>query len=208
MTIRLVLATLGIALMTMVIVDAAANQQQENTRADKRDQPLRKATSKPARSKHSNNPHALLASDERFSSCGNPSKDVFRIESVSSNRHLCSGCKACVDLEGILKGRIEKGSMVRLEVTKYFVTVFDKIYDLCDVLETDPEGPKCPIEPTAEGLRACLPLDKSLTTDVVAGIRVTGITSSRRPLFCIEGSAMVESNCPREVGPGSYACNH
>ncbi|KAG0262559.1 hypothetical protein BG011_010061 [Mortierella polycephala] len=40
------------------------------------------------------NPHALDASKERFSSCGNPYWDVFHLESITSNRHLRSDCKA------------------------------------------------------------------------------------------------------------------
>ncbi|KAF9349748.1 hypothetical protein BGX26_011990 [Mortierella sp. AD094] len=158
-------------------------------------------------SKKKPNPHALSASEERFSSCGT-SNDVFRIQSISSNQHLCSGCKACIDLEGALVGTIEKGAKVRLEVSKYYLPVYDQEFDLCQILENVEEGPKCPIKPTNKGLRACLPLDKSLTTDVEAGIRVTGFTESGKSLFCVEGSAMVESQCPKDVGPGSYACMH
>lgn len=172
----IILIALALTLLTIAMGDAAAIDREEsqsdkikhhtmdtkNKNKDKADSDQQLKVVQASKT----NPHALLASEERFSSCGNPSKDVFRIEAVTSNRHLCSGCKACVDLEGVLKGRIEKGSMVRLEISKYFFTLFDKTYDLCDVLATVPEGPKCPIEPTAGGLRACLPLEKTLTTDV------------------------------------------
>ncbi|KAG0303274.1 hypothetical protein BGZ98_006847 [Dissophora globulifera] len=154
-----------------------------------------------------NNPHALSVSEERFSSCGHPGKDVFRLDSVSSNRHLCSGCKACVDLDGLVRDKVEKGSKIRLQVSKFMFTVFDRTYDLCDLLEMVKDGPKCPIEPSQTSLRACLPLHKSLATDIQANIKATGVTASQKPLFCIEGSAMIESHCPKDVGPGSAACN-
>ncbi|KAG0031481.1 hypothetical protein BGZ82_006961 [Podila clonocystis] len=148
----------------------------------------------------------MSVNDERFSACGSR-MDMFQVQSVSSNEHLCLGCKACIDIEGILRVPIVKGATVRLQVSKFFFKVMDRTYDLCALLDTVMNGPRCPIEPNHNGLRACLPLDKSLTTDVSATLKVTAYDSLKRQLFCLEGEAMVESACPHSVGQGSLACN-
>ncbi|KAF9111431.1 hypothetical protein BGX27_004945 [Mortierella sp. AM989] len=193
----------ALVLTALVLVDAAAVKKNDKSKGKskgnkgKKDQNTKKKV----------NPHALSAEEERFTTCGT-TNDVFQIKTISSNQHLCSGCKACIDLDGVLTGTIDKGAKVRLEVSKYYISVFDQEFDLCQILEGVEEGPKCPIKPTDKGLRACLPLDTSLTTDVLAGIKVTGFTSTGKSLFCVEGSAMIESQCPKDVGPGSYACMH
>ncbi|KAF9549009.1 hypothetical protein EC957_005001 [Mortierella hygrophila] len=154
------------------------------------------------------------AQGERFSSCGNPKTDLVTIASIESSEHLCSGCQACVKIDGILKGKVEKGAVVKVVVTKFFFTVFERTFDLCESLELvsgnegeGGAGVKCPIEPTtAEGLRACFPLDKSLPTGISASIWVTGMTAEKKQLFCVQGSAWIEGNCPAEYGPGSAAC--
>ncbi|KAF9990491.1 hypothetical protein BGZ75_001671 [Mortierella antarctica] len=150
--------------------------------------------------------HALAAPQERFRSCGSPTSDLFSIQSVKSSQHLCSGCNACINIEGLLKGPIEKGSNVTLKVSKFFFTVIDRTYDLCDLLEKVGGEHKCPMEPTYKGLKACLPLDKSVVTDISADIKVSAVDAQQNPLFCIQGTAMVESHCPAEFGPGSPAC--
>ncbi|KAF9329663.1 hypothetical protein BG006_007287 [Podila minutissima] len=43
--------------------------------------------------------------------------------------HVCSGCKACIALEGFLQVPIVKGA-TRLQVSKFFF-VMDQTYDLC-----------------------------------------------------------------------------
>ncbi|KAF9438837.1 hypothetical protein BGZ76_004148 [Entomortierella beljakovae] len=216
----LILIITSLILAALVLVDAAdaaavkedkkinknKNKNKSKGVGSKGDQPF-KANKSRLPKKNFNNPHALSVEEERFSSCGR-SSDVFRIQSISSNRHLCSGCKACINLEGFLSDTVSHGAKVRLEVSKYYYPLIDQEFDLCKILEGVKDGPKCPISPTSKGLRACLPLDSSITTDVSADLRVTGYTGSGKPLFCVEGSAMVESQCPRSVGPGSYACNH
>ncbi|KAG0054054.1 hypothetical protein BGZ83_012043 [Gryganskiella cystojenkinii] len=201
----LILGVISITLMILVTIDAAVIDKviiKHNRHVKNR--PGQETHWRKEKKKI--NPHALSASDERFGSCGS-TKDVFQLSSVSSNRHLCSGCKACIDLEGRLKGTIDQGSNVRLQASKFFFTVYDETFDLCALLDKAENGPRCPIAPNQDGLRACLPLDKSLTTDISADLVVTATDSAMRPLFCIEGSAMVESTCPSDVGPGSQTCN-
>ncbi|KAG0281361.1 hypothetical protein BGZ95_004700 [Linnemannia exigua] len=154
--------------------------------------------------------------EERFTSCGNPVHDTISISSIQSSDHLCSGCKACVRIDGILKERIERGAVVRLQAFKFFFTVLDKTFDLCETLETmggestGGGGVRCPIEPMAtgaEGLNACFPLDKSFPTGISASLKVTGLTAvEKKPMFCVQGSAWIEGNCPAAYGPGSAPC--
>ncbi|KAF9963261.1 hypothetical protein BGZ70_007536 [Mortierella alpina] len=184
-----IIVVLSLMVMTMTAVRAAAIDNLRTTFFSGR--------------RHRQHEHALALPQERFSSCGSISSDIFSLQSVKSSQHLCSGCKACVSIEGLLKGRIERGAKVTLKVSKFFFTVLDKTYDLCDLLEKVEGGPKCPMEPTYKGLKACLPLDKSL---ISANIKVSAVDAQQRPLFCIEGTAMVESRCPAEFGPGSVAC--
>ncbi|KAF9368849.1 hypothetical protein CPB97_004210 [Podila verticillata] len=158
--------------------------------------------------KMSKNPHVMSAEEERFSTCGSREKDMFQVSKISSSQHLCSGCRACIDIEGFLRVPIDEGATVRLQVSKFFFNLLDKTYDLCALLETVKDGPRCPIAPNQDGLRACLPLDKSMTTGISASLKVTAYDSWKRQLFCIQGDAMVESECPSNVGPGSYACTH
>ncbi|KAF8949808.1 hypothetical protein BGZ52_004699 [Haplosporangium bisporale] len=169
---------------------------------------VKKRLNIPGLRKMTKNPHAMSAEEERFSTCGSPATDMFQVSTISSSQHLCSGCSACIDIEGFLRVPINEGATVRLQVTKFFFNVFDKTYDLCALLETIKDGPRCPIAPNQNGLRACIPLDKSMTTDISASLKVTAYDSWKRQLFCIEGDAMVESECPNNVGPGSYACTH
>ncbi|CAO3567407.1 unnamed protein product [Mortierella alpina] len=185
-----IIVVLSVVVMTMTAVKAAAI---DNLRAT-------------FLSGRRHRQHALALPQERFSSCGSTSSDIFSLQSVKSSQHLCSGCKACVSIEGLLKGRIERGAKVTLKVSKFFFTVLDKTYDLCDLLEKIEGGPKCPMEPTYQGLKACLLLDKSVPTDISANIRVSAVDAQQRPLFCIQGTAMVESRCPADFGPGSAAC--
>ncbi|GJJ70187.1 hypothetical protein EMPS_02536 [Entomortierella parvispora] len=212
-TTSLLVGIVATALALLVSVEAAPGKQHKDHHHHKydynKDPLLRMTFSKSHRREGQarNNPHALSAEEERFKSCGG-SKDLFHIQSITSNRHLCSGCKACINIEGMLQGPVDEGSKVRLTVSKYIFTVFDQTYDLCAMLARIENGPRCPLAPNSDGLRACLPLDKSLTTGISAGIRVAAVDSKQNPLFCIEGSAMVEKDCPRDVGPGSYACEH
>ncbi|KAG0062905.1 hypothetical protein BGZ89_010310 [Linnemannia elongata] len=53
------------------------------------------------------------AHSERFSSCGNPNTDLVNITSIQSSEHLCSGCQACVKIDGVLKENVEKGAVVK-----------------------------------------------------------------------------------------------
>ncbi|KAK3837507.1 MAG: hypothetical protein J3R72DRAFT_493241 [Linnemannia gamsii] len=158
---------------------------------------------------------SIHRNEERFTSCGNPVHDTISISSIQSSDHLCSGCKACVRIDGILKERIEKGAVVRLQAFKFFFTVLDKTFDLCETLETmggggAAGGVRCPIEPMttgAEGLNACFPLDTSFPTGISASLKVTGLTAvEKKPMFCVQGSAWIEGNCPAAYGPGSAPC--
>ncbi|KAF9310699.1 hypothetical protein BGZ91_007024 [Linnemannia elongata] len=154
------------------------------------------------------------AHSERFSSCENPNTDLVNITSIQSSEHLCSGCQACVKIDGVLKENVEKGALVKVVVTKFFFTVFERTFDLCESLGLVPgnegeggAGVKCPIEPMpTEGLKACFPLDKSLPTGISASIWVTGLSVEKKQLFCVQGSAWIEGNCPADYGPGSAAC--
>ncbi|ORZ24815.1 hypothetical protein BCR41DRAFT_393785 [Lobosporangium transversale] len=145
------------------------------------------------------NPYMLSAAEERFSSCGNPNSDFFKVDSISSNRHLCSGCKACIDIGGSLKGRIEKGAQVRLKITKFFLPVYEKTFDLCSILEDTEGDVRCPIEASNNHLHACIPLDTSIPTNIAASSTLSAVTANYEPLFCITGNAMIESNCPSDA---------
>ncbi|KAF9430545.1 hypothetical protein BGZ94_006195 [Podila epigama] len=153
------------------------------------------------------NPHALSAIDERFSTCGS-NNDLFQISGISSNRHLCSGCKACINIEGLLRAPVTQGATLNLEVSKFYIPLFSKKFDLCSLLESVPGTPRCPINPNHNGLRACLPLSSKFITDIPASLRVTAYDASNQQLFCVTGTATIESNCPNTVGPGSYSCTH
>lgn len=69
-----------------------------------------------------------------------------------------------------------KGATVRVVVTKFIFTVYDKTFDLCESLGLVPGNEsgdggawavQCPIQPMAvEGLKACFPLSESLPTGV------------------------------------------
>jgi len=165
----------ALALALLISVDPAeAHKEQDehhhhHTNNINEDEPnIRMTLSKSHRTNkngHNDNVHALAASEERFKSYGG-SSDVFKVKSISSNKHLCSGCQACIELEGDLQGTVDQGSTIRLQVSKFFFTVYDKTFDLCAMLEMIDNGPRCPLSPNSDGLRACLPLDKSLTTDV------------------------------------------
>ncbi|KAF9305300.1 hypothetical protein BGZ74_010734 [Mortierella antarctica] len=120
------------------------------------------------------------------------------LREMSENPHAM----LCIVLEGFLQVPIVKGA-TRLQVSKFFF-VMDQTYDLCapDMVKN---GPRCPIG-TNHNVRACFPLDPSMTTDVSANLKVTAYDPWKRRLFCLEGEAMVESECP-QVGPGSLACD-
>ncbi|KAG0030644.1 hypothetical protein BGZ81_002380 [Podila clonocystis] len=151
MRFSVLLAEITIAWIS-VTIDAAAVMKKQSKHLDFR--------------KMSKNIRAMSAEDERFSACDSR-MDMFQVQSVSSNEHLCLSCKACIDTEGILRVPIVKGATVRLQVSKFFFKVMDRTYDLCALLDTVKKGPRCPIEPKHNGLRACLPLDQSLTIDVI-----------------------------------------
>ena len=149
-TTTIILAAFALALMTMAMIDAAAikndapqikhlhkelkNKENLETKATNATA-TNTSPSSPLQSKNNQkkpNPHALSAADKRSSSSGN--NDIFRIESVPSNRHLCSGCKACVGSWRRVERTDRKGRRGSVESLKYFFTVFDKAYDRCDVL--------------------------------------------------------------------------
>ncbi|KAF9958678.1 hypothetical protein BGZ72_011123 [Mortierella alpina] len=58
--------------------------------------------------------HALDVSKDRFRSCGKADDD-FSVKTIESSKHLCSGCHACINIEGLLKDPIEKGSKIKLK---------------------------------------------------------------------------------------------
>ncbi|KAF9924354.1 hypothetical protein FBU30_005657 [Linnemannia zychae] len=145
--------------------------------------------------------------EDRFTSCGNPQTDIVAIHSIQSSRHLCSGCNACVKIDGLLKERIMPGTTIRLQAYKFFFTIVDHTFDLCEMLTSLGSPVRCPIEPTNEGLKACFPLDRSLPTDISASIKVTGLSPDKRPMFCVQGSAWIEGSCPDGFGMNSSACH-
>ncbi|KAF8925236.1 hypothetical protein EDD21DRAFT_439397 [Dissophora ornata] len=199
----IVLAITSLVLMAIAMVDAAAIKKDDNAQKNENKENEKSIF----KSDRNSSPYILSASEERFTSCGNPNKDALRITSITSTRHLCPGCNACISLTGQLKERIEEGATIQIQVSK-FITVLDKTFDLCSALEAMPDGPRCPIEPTAISLRACFSLNKSFPQDTTADVRITASTATGKSLFCIKGTGMIESHCPKDVGPGTYACNH
>ncbi|KAK3835808.1 MAG: hypothetical protein JOS17DRAFT_519631 [Linnemannia elongata] len=214
---QLLLTFISMALLATTLVSASSNNKNKNrmrfeSLAQKRRRTARQvlARNKAAFAAYSTS----HAHSERFSSCGNSKTDLVNITSIQSSEHLCSGCQACVTIDGVLKEEVEKGAVVKVVVTKFFFTVFERTFDLCESLGLVPgnegqggAGLKCPIEPTtAEGLKACFPLDKSLLTGISASIWVTGMSAEKKQLFCVQGSAWIEGNCPAEIGPGSATC--
>lgn len=174
-TSQLLLTLISMALLAMTLVSASSsnkNKMRLESLAQKRRRTARQvlARNKAAFAAYS----TFHAHSERFSSCGNPNTDLVNITSIQSSEHLCSGCQACVKIDGVLKENVEKGAVVKVVVTKFFFTVFERTFDLCESLGLVPgnegeggAGVKCPIEPMpTEGLKACFPLDKSLPTGV------------------------------------------
>ncbi|KAF9904837.1 hypothetical protein EC991_002265 [Linnemannia zychae] len=221
---QIILALLSMGLLAITLVSAAKHNKHENRdhktihkfQFTSKSQKHRRVAQK-VRSRNQANLRAYAAAhrhEERFSSCGNPAHDTISISTIQSSEHLCSGCNACVRIDGVLKERIEKGAVLRLQAFKFFFTVLDKTIDLCETLEAmggalGASGVKCPIEPMAtgaEGLKACFPLERSYPTDISATLKVTGLTAEKKQMFCVQGSAWIEGNCPAEYGPGSPGC--
>lgn len=173
---QLLLTLISMVLLATTLVSASSSNNKNRMRLESLAQKRRRT----ARQVLARNKAAFAAystshaPSERFSSCGNPKTDLVTITSIQSSEHLCSGCQACVKIDGVLKEKVGKGAIVKVVVTKFFFTVFERTFDLCESLGLVPGnegeggvGVKCPIEPTtAEGLKACFPLDKSLPTGV------------------------------------------
>jgi hypothetical protein len=181
-TAQLLCTLISLALLAITLISASSSQSPPKINLSRSLSQKRRRTAKQVLARNKAAFHAystslkkFRANGERFLSCGNSKTDIVSLSSIQSSEHLCSGCQACVKIDGVLKEEIGKGASVKVTVSKFIFTVFEKTFDLCESLALVPgnEGGdtgaavKCPIKPmAAEGLRACFPLSKSLPTGV------------------------------------------
>ncbi|KAF9097253.1 hypothetical protein BGX23_009372 [Mortierella sp. AD031] len=201
-TAQLLIALISLTLLALTFVSAATEKSKEfislQASSHQRKNRIRKqvlAGNKAASAAFA----ATHLHAERFSSCGDPTKGLVIINSIKSSPQLCSGCQACVKIDGELKEQVEQGATVRIQATKTFIftiTVMDETYDLCQNIGT--LGGQRPIPPNANGTYACFPIPTSIPTGITANIKVTGQTVDKKPLFCIQGSAWLDkcAACP------------
>ncbi|KAG0233201.1 hypothetical protein BGW41_001602 [Actinomortierella wolfii] len=155
--------------------------------------------------------HEDAMTRDRFSICNTWAEPAYKITNVTSTKYLCRGCQACIDIQGRLERPIEKGSQVRVKLSLFIFEAFDETYDLCELLErneaasTEAKATRCTVEPNSDGFRACLSLPDDIVPDVEADLKVLATNADGSLLFCLQGAAKVESQCPEGYASATAA---